>query len=186
MKYEVEQKFYVGDLRVTEQALRALGWQSNHAISQTDIYLSHPTRDFGKTDEALRLRREGEANFITYKGPKIDQTTKTRLELELPLPNGEEFATQFRELLAVLSFGVVVEVKKQRRRALVTWQGATIEVALDEVERLGTFVELETVAEEAELATARQRVVSLAEELGLTQNERLSYCELMLKRLART
>src|SRR5687767_2428414 len=186
MTYEVEQKFHVDDFRETEHALRQLGVQVGPVVSQTDTYLSHPTRNFGETDEALRLRREGEANFITYKGPKIDKTTKTRLELEIPLPNGQALATQVRHLLDVLGFRVVVDINKQRRRSLIHWQGATIEVALDQVERLGTFVELEMVAEETEVDIAKQRIGGFAAELGLTRNERLSYCELMLKRQNQT
>ena len=44
-----------------------------------------PCRDFAQTDEALRIRTVGDTSFVTYKGPKLDATTKTRRELELPL-----------------------------------------------------------------------------------------------------
>jgi adenylate cyclase class 2 len=181
LSYEVEQKFYADDLPRVEDALRALGAQMGHAVSQTDVYLSHPARDFAQTDEALRLRREGDANFITYKGPRVDQTTKTRLELELPLPDGDGVARRFRELLGVLGFGVVVEVSKRRRPGVVVWRDCTIQIALDVVERLGRFVELETIAHEDRLDAARRSLASLAEELGLTRDERRGYAQLMLQ-----
>jgi adenylate cyclase class 2 len=63
----------------------------------------------------------------------------------------------------------------------VDWQDANIEVAFDDVEGLGAFVELEAIAEEQGVDVARQRVASLAAHLGLNQNERRSYSELMLQ-----
>jgi adenylate cyclase class 2 len=185
MKYEVEQKFHVENLSAIEEALRELGAGIGGPVSQSDRYLSHPGRDFARTDEALRLRSDGESNFITYKGPRIDQTTKTRRELELALPDGQEFTTQLAELLTLLGFGVVADVRKRRRSAKVDWQGSTIEVVLDEVEGLGTFVELETCTDEAGVEAARQQIGSLAERLGLKRNERRSYCELILEQKGR-
>ena len=180
MKYEVEQKFRVSDSVATEQMLLALGCKLSEGVVQVDTYFSHPARDFRETDEVLRLRCDGDTNFITYKGPKIDKQTKTRVELELELPPGEQFDQQFRQLWAVLGFQKLVEVKKSRKNASVNWEGASIEVAVDHVEGLGAFVELEAIAEEQELDIARQRVASLAAHLGLNENERRSYSELML------
>ena len=67
-----------------------LGATIEPPVVQVDQYFAHPARDFAQTDEALRLRRVGKQNFITYKGSKIDATTKTRREIELPLAPGEE------------------------------------------------------------------------------------------------
>jgi adenylate cyclase class 2 len=92
MKYEVEQKFRVGDLLATERALRDLGATVTSSIKQSDTYFSHPARDFRKTDEILRLRCDGDANCITYKGPRIDSETKTRLEIEIDLEAGDSNA----------------------------------------------------------------------------------------------
>jgi predicted adenylyl cyclase CyaB len=51
---------------------------------------------------------------------------------------------------------------------------------LDEVAGLGTFVELETLVEnDPDLTDAKQRLTSLAIQLGLTENELRSYSELM-------
>ena len=36
---------------------------------QCDEYFAHPSRDFARTDEALRLREVDGALRITYKGP---------------------------------------------------------------------------------------------------------------------
>ena len=100
MPFEVEQKFPVSDLAAVAERLAALGADVSPPHAEVDLYFAHPAVDFAKTDEALRLRRKGEANFLTYKGPKIDATTKTRLEIELPLGPGA--AAAVRDLLAIL------------------------------------------------------------------------------------
>jgi adenylate cyclase class 2 len=179
MRYEVEQKFLAEDLALVEQRLTALQVTPGTMSSQVDQYFGHPARDFATTDEALRLRRVGEKNFITYKGPKIDVTTKTRHEIELPLQDGDDQAFRWAELLRRLGFEPVAEVRKRRQHFQVAWEGAPVEVALDQVEGVGTYVELEVAAEEADLATAKARVQSLAHALGLTGAERRSYLELL-------
>src|ERR1700710_144753 len=114
MKYEVEQKYrYDANLNL-EQQLNELSAAWHSPCRQSDVYYAHPSRDFAETDEALRIRSIGEQNFVTYKGPKIDRTTKTRHEIELPLAPGNDGAKQFGELLAALGFRVVAEVHKQR------------------------------------------------------------------------
>ena len=181
MRYEVEMKFPVADLAALEARLAGLGAAIAAAQPEVDVYFAHPARDFAQTDEALRIRRKGSANFITYKGPKIDAATKTRREIDLPLPPGEDTAQAWSGLLEALGFTAVGEVRKLRRKAHVDWQGRRVEVSLDEVERLGTFVELELLAEAADVEAARACIVSLAGELGLEGNERRSYLELLLE-----
>ena len=183
--YEVEQKYHITDSAAIRQRLSNLGASWHDDVQQIDRYFAHPCRDFAETDEALRIRQVGEANFVTYKGPKIDQTTKTRRELELPLAAGPAFATDFARLLTLLGFEFVADVRKVRRKAVVTWQGTPIEVVIDRVEGLGDFVELEVMATEPELESAKKRLVSLGTELKLDVVERRSYLELLLGNSAR-
>jgi adenylate cyclase, class 2 len=179
---EVELKYPVADLGEVERKLQSLGAEVVDSPFEVDLYFAHPARDFAKTDEAVRIRRKGVACFLTYKGPKIDQTTKTRREIELPLPGGEESAAQWTELLEVLGFAPVAEVRKSRRKAKVLWQGRRIEVSLDNVDRLGTFVELELVVDQSELEPAKACIASLAAALQLSTSERRSYLELLFER----
>lgn len=180
MQYEVEMKFPVADMTALEARLVKLGATVSAAQSEVDVYFAHPARDFARTDEALRIRRKGEANFITYKGPKLDATTKTRREIDLPLPAGEEAAQTWTGLLTALGFSVAGEVRKSRRKAHVVWQSRRVEVSLDEVEGLGQFAELELVVEPAGVEAAKSCIASLADALGLQGSERRSYLELLL------
>ena len=63
---------------------------------------------------------------------------------------------------------------------VLLWEDRRIEVALDRVEGLGSFVELELIAEQAGLESARQCVTSAAARLGLSETERRSYLEMLL------
>jgi len=180
MTFEVEQKFPVEELSAVEARLCELGAAVGAPRQQVDRYCAHPNRDFAQTDEALRIRRVGEANFVTYKGPKIDAATKTRREIEIALPAGAEGDAQFAALLEALGFRPVAEVRKQRRTARLVWQEQAVEAALDEVQGLGSYVELELGADEQGLDAARAALTALTARLGLEHPERRSYLELLL------
>lgn len=178
--FEVEQKFRVAGFEAVRERLVELGAHFAPPIEQADTYFSHPARNFTQTDEALRLRRVGESNCITYKGPKLDAQTKTRRELELPLPAGAAAFDQYSELLRTLGFGEVATVRKRREPVSLTWEAHEVAVALDTVEGVGQYAELEIAADAAGLPAARQAIGSLAKKLGLTDSERRSYLELLL------
>ncbi|HTQ40212.1 MAG TPA: class IV adenylate cyclase [Pirellulales bacterium] len=180
MHIEVEQKFPLEDVAGVERRLCALGAREEDVVEQVDQYFNHPARDFAQTDEALRLRSVAADNFITYKGPKLDATTKTRREIELPLPSGSAMAADFARLLESLGFRPVGIVRKTRRRFSVPWQGKSIEAAVDQVDGLGQFLELELLATETDLDAAKSSIASLASAVGLFRNERRSYLELLL------
>ncbi|MDH3716685.1 MAG: class IV adenylate cyclase [Planctomycetota bacterium] len=182
MIFEVEQKFEVAQPDALAARLVELGGHFDQTVCQVDQYFAHPARDFATTDEALRIRRVGDVNFLTYKGPKIDAETKTRREIDLPLPPGAAAAEQFTELLSALGFRSVAQVKKSRRPGRIEWNGWQVETAIDDVEGLGPYAELEVTASEPDVAAGRACIQSLAQRLDLTENERRSYLELLLAR----
>jgi adenylate cyclase class 2 len=179
MQWEVEQKLRLSDLPAAEAKLNELGVTFANPILQTDHYFNHPSRDFRKSDEALRLRRVGADTFITYKGPKIDPATKTRRELELPLGAGTKTPDQFAELLLALGFRPAGTVKKTRRTGKMAWNGHEVEVALDHVENVGSFLELEIAADDSALEAARAALKALSQQLAVGSPERRSYLELL-------
>ena len=78
MPLEIEQKFRVASHAPIEAALAGLGVALSAPLTQVDCYYAHPQRDFAVTDEAFRIRAVGAENYLTYKGPKLDATTKSR------------------------------------------------------------------------------------------------------------
>jgi len=176
---EVELKFPLTESQSVVAALNRLGAVWRETITQTDGYFAHPSRDFVATDEALRLRAVGERNFITYKGPKLDSTTKTRREIEIEYATGGTAHQRFSSLLEAVGFHLAGEVRKQRQCGHIQWQGREIELALDEVAGLGSFLELELLVPAAELEEAKSTLQSLAAELQLGASERRGYLDLL-------
>src|SRR5262245_65241130 len=99
---EVEVKYRAAEHARLEEQLRRWSARLAEDREDADAYFNAPHRDFAKTDEAFRVRRIGDKNFVTYKGPKTDAQTKTRREIEVGLENGADAAEQFQELLKSL------------------------------------------------------------------------------------
>ncbi len=178
--FEVENKFRVESFGPLRERLVQLDVAWSAPIEQVDTYFAHPCRDFAVTDEALRIRKVQDDHWVTYKGPKIDQVTKTRRELELPLGNTPQTTEQFGELFAALGFQAVAQVYKQRTIGRCRWQHFDLELALDQIDGIGSFVELEIVTDDAGLDAAQGAVLQLAEHLDLAAPVRASYLELVL------
>ena len=185
MPLEVEQKYRVASHESVLAKLSSWGASPVETIRQEDHYFRHPVRDFAQTDEALRIRCVGAQNRITYKGPKLDQTTKTRVEEEVALATGSHTRETASRLLQNLGFTPVAQVVKQRTVVSLQREGLAVEIALDSVAELGTFVEIEiNIAEEdAGLDHARKVMQKLAEDLELSQVERRGYLDLLLAQM---
>jgi predicted adenylyl cyclase CyaB len=88
---------------------------------------------------------------------------------------------KFAELLIALGFQPVATVRKQRSRFKIDRGDQCVEGALDEVDRVGTFVELELRASDQNLEETTRVIRELSQELHLGPSERRSYLELLLE-----
>jgi len=176
--YEVELKVRAEHDRVRPR-LESIGAEPAGTVSQVDTYYDHPVREFGETDEALRVRREtddedgeGERAKVTYKGPLVDDGSKTREELETGVGDGDTMAG----VLESVGFEPAATVEKRRER----FRHGEYTVTLDTVEGLGEFVEVETEAEAID--PAREGAIEVLERLGLDPADgiRTSYLGLLL------
>jgi adenylate cyclase class 2 len=182
MSFEVEVKFRSVDHDRLRRLLTEAGAREVPPVDQEDLYLSHPSRDFAQTNEALRLRRIGGDNRITYKGPKLPGPTKTREEIELPFEAGEDAFGQLSRLFENLGFLPVAAVRKRRTTFHLARPPHEIEVTLDRAEGLGDFAEIEAIAPtESDLPAAQAAVLDLAARLGLEQVEPRSYLRMILE-----
>lgn len=176
--YEVELKVRAAHDRVRE-ALEAAGADRIGRVEQTDTYFDAPHRDFEARDEALRIRAErtdGETQaFLTYKGPRIEEASKTRREVETTVGSAEAGGDVF----AALGFEPAATVEKTRDR----YRLGGFTVSLDSVSGLGEFVEIEAEAREAAVEETRTRAESVLVDLGLDPSGgiRTSYLGLLLE-----
>ena len=152
------------------ERIAALGARLKVVENHHDLYFNSPIRDFKDSDEALRIRIKEDGVRLTYKGPKLDLSTKSRRELTVKIDDHQ----QMEEIL--LSLGYVLSAQVKKRRSKYTYQGTVL--ALDEVVGLGRFIEVE--AEGAgDYECEREKVLAIMGRLGLTESIRSSYLELL-------
>lgn len=170
---EIEMKARVSEPRKVKESLRKLGAKFLKGEVQRDVYFNHPSRDFEKSDEALRIRKVGKKFYLTYKGPKIDALTKTREEHEVEISDFESA----KEILNKTGFGETLEVKKYRG----TYSYGDFLIMLDRVENLGDFVEVE----KKRGSYKPEDLTKLLKKIGVEEKdfERRSYLELLLAKL---
>jgi adenylate cyclase class 2 len=178
---EVEVRYRTLNRDAVVAQLRDWGATLHADRIDVDHYFNPPNRDLKETDESFRLRRIGETNCLTYKGPRRDTDTKTRTEIEVPIAEGAAVATDMERMLLALKYRPVVVVRKARRVYRLTRNGFRLEVCFDEVDRVGSFIELEILAPEEEYERAKSVLLQAANELGLTEKETRSYLGMVLE-----
>lgn len=180
--YEVELKFrLLGNLDSVLEQIREWGATSFGQSFQADTYFAHPSRDFAVTDEAFRIRRQGDSNWLTYKGPLLDRQTKSRKEIEVAFAQGVHEYQNMVAMLKSLGFREVASVRKQREEWRLDWECRTVHIALDSVEGVGEYIELELLSHELDWQAARDSLLRLADTLALRNTERRSYLQLLLE-----
>jgi adenylate cyclase class 2 len=186
---EVEVKIPIENRKSVENALHRIGAQRLNSETQVDVYFDHPARAFQETDEALRLRSrhpdvDGDESDnaipaqyeLTYKGPKLESRSKSRVELSVHISNIDSA----RSILENLGFKYVATISKRR----VFYTVDSIAISVDDVEDVGLFLELErVVASRRDMNPALDMIFNLIERLGLDSNNSIktSYLELFLQ-----
>jgi len=172
---EIELKVQVDALGPVREQLNTRNAQFSGRIHEHDIYYNAPHRDFGTTDEALRVRYTNDHAVITYKGAKrAKYGLKAREELNTAVESGEVF----EQILVRLGFVKTAEVNKWRENYRL--EDATI--SLDSVDELGTFVEIEVMTD-LNGPDATNQINTLAKEMGIVGEPILtSYLELLLSK----
>jgi len=156
-------------IRDVYEILRKIGAEPVMHVVEIDTYFQHPCRDFGKSDEALRLRLRfsgGELKAVlTYKGPKrLEGAVKSREEIEVEISDYSSLV----ELLKRLGFTEVSTFTKIRD--VYSVEGAKIYV--DRLCGVEFFIEVEGSSE-------LSRYLDLFKEVGEPVAE--TYLEICLK-----
>ena len=183
--YEVEIKLPISDKDAMKKAIINSGGTQQKIEFQVDDYYDHPCRSFSETDEAFRIRHRTISKGhslsdtddtlieLTYKGPKIDDKTKTRIEYNVDLHDSEAIS----QILVHTGFKLIGRITKHRE--IFDIEGIT--ASLDDVADVGNYIEFELIADgKDEMKKAKDRVLKLAKNLGLNENDmvRDSYLEL--------
>jgi adenylate cyclase class 2 len=169
------------------------------SLIHKDTYFNMPKglRNFKETDEALRLRKSIEFNknndskkqiinyYITYKGKKMDLSTKTRKELDIKI----ESLAKMKLLLEELGFQEIFTVKKERDLFEFEFKNYYIEALIDYIPILDQyFLEVEFLLDSSEnLEESKEVLFDFLRLLGIEKEAsiRKSYLELIAEKLKR-
>jgi len=169
---EIEIKAVLVDPGSMKELLGQMGAVAEPILQETDYYYQHPSRDFGQTNEALRLRITNGQCRITYKGPRISGTAKIRFEAETDIGDYAVMKVIF-EKLGFRHVGVV-----EKKRSVFYLEDVAI--CLDDVVGLGTYIELEKMGEDKEVI--EQELLTLAGKLGIRSFEPRTYLAMILSK----
>ncbi|MBD3210976.1 MAG: class IV adenylate cyclase [Candidatus Lokiarchaeota archaeon] len=193
---EVEIKVQISDPQKIRKRFEEQGGKYIISLSHEDTYYNMPKklRDFRKTDEALRIRKSTEYdkqneskkqtnNYLTYKGAKLDNSTKTREEIETLIDDGEKL----KKILDNLGFRAVLTIKKERDLYHFDYEGAEIEALIDYIPILEShFIEVEIQAESSrQIELSRDLLFDFLSKFQIEKKDsiRKSYLELILEKL---
>lgn len=167
---EVEIKAKISDPELMRKRFKEKQGIYKFSLMHEDTYFNMPNglRDFKETDEALRLRKSikfikdnnGEDKerevYFTYKGKKIDKSTKTREEIDLII---EDYG-KMKRILSLLGFKEVLSVKKERELFMFDYKNYSIEALIDYLPILNQhFIEVEYLTDSLEKIEEIQEVL---------------------------
>ncbi|HRK32734.1 MAG TPA: class IV adenylate cyclase [Tepidisphaeraceae bacterium] len=179
METELEAKVAVDDLESVRGKLRTLQAKRSGRRLELNIYFDTADRSLLAADKGLRIRSmqsldtpaAATATVVTFKGPQAaGSDLKSREEIEFSVESADRAAA----LLAQLGFHAELGFEKRRE----SWHLAGCEVELDELPRLGTFVEVEGASSSSVKAVLQ--LLGLGEHPLITE----SYIAMMSRRIA--
>ena len=162
---EIEIKLKIKNIEELKSKLKEKGCILSEPISQHDVIYSLKS---GK--EEFESAKEGDVIIrIRYLKDKAQLNLKQQRSGEM---DNLEYETEVKDpkethnILTVLGWAPVVEVKKMRRKGKL----AEYEICLDEVDQLGTFVELEKMTDDdINPENVRNELFAELESLGLSR-----------------
>jgi len=163
---EIEIKLKVNNFEKLEKNLLEKGCLLSEPIIQHDVVysLNNSTKEFesaGEKDVIIRLRYLKDKTVLTLKKQCSRELDNLEYETEVKEPD------QMHKVLFILGWKPIVEVKKIRRKGKL----GEYEICLDQVEKLGDFVELEKLAaDDTNPEEIREDLFKEIETLGISRD----------------
>ncbi|MBF6215173.1 class IV adenylate cyclase [Nocardia puris] len=142
-------------------------------VSYQDTYYDTPARDLDRTGRELRLRTIEDTSgnrrqVLTFKDPAVDEATGSKPELETLVTDRDAI----HEIIIRLGYQPALSFTKHCENFELTASGRRMLATIAEVPEIdGTFLELETQAEETDLPQAFAELRAILTELGVTPEE---------------
>ena len=179
---EIEVKAKLKDKAGVMEKLAAFGCQFSDIKTQDDMVWVEKTGsldDFLSNKVFLRIRiQNGEKVIMTAKSPKAKQGNESLVKREHEVVVNS--ADEARNILSMVGLQEAVRVVKKRQTA--KYEG--YEICMDEIENLGSFIELEKIAEDKDAAQSQEQMLEFLGTLGILPEDQVKkgYDILMLER----
>jgi adenylate cyclase class 2 len=166
MKKEIEVKAKVKDFKKIKVGLEKLGCTFSDPVAQHDEIFLRKGIAFSQHklgDPVLRIRQAKDKVFFTLK--KSQSFELDKIEKEVTVNDVDEL----RELIDHIDFHKVMEVHKTR----VKTHYKDMEICLDEIEGLGSFIELEKITDQ-DAAVVQKDLFDFLGTLGVEEKDRVT------------
>lgn len=173
---EIELKFKVDNLDVLINKLKEEQCEISAVKMQNDtIYVQNLDDTESKEGSVwLRVRKENDKIELNYKKQSKKKMESEEIEFEV---SSYELANQFLKALGYLPW---VEVNKKRRYS----KYKEYNICIDEVERLGSFIELEILVDKDNKENYELALLEVAKKLGINPDKRInSHYDTMISEL---
>jgi len=183
--HEIEIKAALKDKEGVMERLRALGCVFSDPVTQEDVVYverigSVETYYSNKAFLRLRVNGKGETLFTLkyHLTARADNPTSSPMEHELQVSSREEM----EKILLALVYKEAVRLRKSRIKS--SYNNWTI--CIDEVETLGTFVEIEELGNEEDAPRIHEEMLAFLGSLSISKDDMSSqrYDILLLEKAA--
>jgi adenylate cyclase, class 2 len=165
MKSEIEVKAKVNDSNNLIHRLKEIGCVLSSPIIQDDFIFNQSgidLRDHSHNTPVLRIREQKERVIFTVKKNRSNELDCIEKEVDVNNKN------MLEEIIKLLGFKKTIEVHKKRRKG----NYRDYEICLDEVEGLGTYIEIEKMSEE-DGNKVQNELCDFLKELGVKIEDRV-------------
>ncbi len=134
---EVEIKFKIKDPTAIKRKITVLKPTYKGKLHQKDLWFDNPDKNWRKRGAALRIRQQDKRLFLAIKDKqRVDGRVRRAEEVEVEIGGDFEKVKKFWEQTSLV---VDHLIEKERE----VWDYRGLEITLDKVKNLGTFLELE-------------------------------------------
>jgi len=170
------------------QSLKKMRAKIKDKLIEKDLYFSIPAGSTAEKGSIIRVREDKNQNnesklILSYKSPNVlREGVETREEIEVQVLSS---VPTIVDLLGKLDVKPLVTVIKKRIEYSLIYKGVHLTVTLDNVDKLGSFTEIELMSDQRDDA---KKLIELGEELAyrlsLDKKRKISlgYHEMMLEK----
>jgi len=166
MRKEIEVKAKASDGDVLIRNLVALGCKMSDPIVQEDRIYRNFTGDFSKFSPGknfLRIRKAKGKILFTLKQSVTNILDKIEKEIEV------SDAEELDDILKLMGYREEVQVHKTRKKT--DYNG--LEICVDEVRGLGSFIEVEKITEDGDAAQVQKELFEFLQTLGVKKEDQI-------------